>query len=99
MDGIGINGSRDVRISDCDVDTGDDAIIIKCSHDDLTCERVTVTNCVLSTNCAAVGIGAEVRGRINDVVFSNCFDSDRYEKAQPRHFGIVHDCSESAQCH
>jgi polygalacturonase len=72
VDGIGINSSRDVRISDCDVDTGDDAIIIKCSHDDLTCERVTVTNCVLSTNCAAVGIGAEVRGRINDVVFSHC---------------------------
>ena len=72
VDGIGINSSRDVRISYCDVDTGDDAIIIKCSHGGLTCERVTVTNCVLSTNCAAVGIGAEVRGRINDIIFSNC---------------------------
>ena len=28
-DGIGINGSRDVRVAHCDVDTGDDAIIIK----------------------------------------------------------------------
>jgi hypothetical protein len=71
-DGIGINGSRDVRISDCDVDTGDDAIIIKATNPDSVCERVTVTNCVLASNCAALGLGADVEGVIRDVVFSNC---------------------------
>jgi hypothetical protein len=71
-DGIGINGSRDVRISDCDVDTGDDAIIIKATNPGLACERVTVTNCVLASNCAALGLGADVDGVIRDVVFSNC---------------------------
>jgi hypothetical protein len=71
-DGIGINGSRDVRISHCDVDTGDDAIIIKATNTDSVCERVTVDNCVLASNCAALGLGADVYGVIRDVVFSNC---------------------------
>ncbi len=71
-DGIGINGSRDVRISHCDVDTGDDAVIIKATNPNSVCERVTVTNCVLASNCAALGLGADVEGVIRDVVFSNC---------------------------
>lgn len=71
-DGIGINGSRDVRISHCDVDTGDDAIILKATNTNSVCERVTVTNCVVSSNCAALGLGADVEGVIRDVVFSNC---------------------------
>jgi len=71
-DGIGINGCRDVRIIHCDVDTGDDAIIIKATHPDLSCERVTVTNCVASSNCSAFGLGADAAGKIRDVVFSHC---------------------------
>lgn len=71
-DGIGINGSRDVRITHCDVDTGDDAIILKATNADLRCERITVTNCVLASNCAALGLGADVAGVVRDVVFSNC---------------------------
>ena len=71
-DGIGVNGSRDVRITHCDVDTGDDAIIIKVTNADSRCERVTVTNCVLASNCAALGLGADVCGVIRDVVMANC---------------------------
>ena len=71
-DGIGINGSRGVRISHCDVDTGDDAIIVKATNEDSVCERVTVANCVLSSNCAALGLGADVAGVVRDVVFSGC---------------------------
>lgn len=71
-DGIGINGSRDVRVAHCDVDTGDDAIIIKSTNPGMECRNVTVTNCVLASNCAALGLGADVWGTIRDVVFSNC---------------------------
>jgi hypothetical protein len=71
-DGIGINGCRDVRVAHCDVDTGDDAIIVKATHPDLICERVTVTNCVASSNCSAFGLGADAAGTIRDVVFSHC---------------------------
>lgn len=71
-DGIGINGSRDVRVAHCDVDTGDDAIIIKSTNAGIHCRNVTVTNCVLASNCAAFGLGADVWGTISDVVFTNC---------------------------
>ena len=71
-DGIVIDASRDVRVTDCDVDTGDDAIIVKATHPDLVCERVTVTHCVAASNCSAFGLGADAPGTIRDVEFSNC---------------------------
>ena len=71
-DGIGINGSRDVRIMHCDVDTGDDAIIIKATDPGMACRNVTVTNCIVASNCAGLGLGADVYGSISDVIFSNC---------------------------
>jgi hypothetical protein len=71
-DGIGINGSRDVRIMHCDVDTGDDAIIVKSIDPGMECRNVTVTNCIVASNCAGLGLGADVYGRISDVIFSNC---------------------------
>ncbi len=71
-DGIGINGSRDVRIAHCDVDTGDDAIIIKSTNAGIACRNVSVTNCIVGSNCAGLGLGADVCGTIRDVVFSNC---------------------------
>jgi hypothetical protein len=71
-DGIGVNGSRNVRVAHCDVDTGDDGIIIKSTNTGMACSNVTVTNCVVASNCAALGLGADVYGTISDVVFSNC---------------------------
>jgi hypothetical protein len=71
-DGIGINGSRNVRVAHCDVDTGDDAIIVKATNPGLICRNVTVTNCVVASNCAGLGLGADVYGTISDVVFTNC---------------------------
>ena len=71
-DGIGINGSRDVRIMHCDVDTGDDAIIVKSTDPGMECRNITVTNCIVASNCAGLGLGADVYGSISDVIFSNC---------------------------
>jgi len=71
-DGIGINGSRNVMVSHCDVDTGDDAIIIKATNTDSVCRNVVVTNCVTASNCSGLGLGADVYGIISDVTFSNC---------------------------
>jgi hypothetical protein len=71
-DGIVIDASRDVHVSDCDVDTGDDAIIVKATDPALACERVTVTNCVAASNCSTFGLGADAPGTIRDVEFSNC---------------------------
>ena len=71
-DGIDINGCRDVFISDCRISGCDDNIIIKATDDARSSERIVVTNCILESNCAALGLGAETSSGIRDVAFSNC---------------------------
>lgn len=71
-DGFDLNGCRDVHVSNCNLTCGDDAIILKATPDARSCERITVTNCTLATNCAALGIGAEIDHPIRDIAFSNC---------------------------
>ena len=69
-DGLDLNGCQDVIISNCDLTCGDDAIILKSFDDARPCVRVTVSNCIISSNCAALGLGAECINGIRDVVFS-----------------------------
>lgn len=72
-DGIDINGCRDVRVADCLIEAGDDAIVLKTTPDSQSCERVTVTNCTITTRCRALKLGAnESYLDMRDVVFSNC---------------------------
>ena len=71
-DGIDLNGCRDVRISDCDLTCGDDAIILKATSDARSCERIAVSNCILATNCAALGLGAETTHAIRNITFTGC---------------------------
>jgi len=77
-DGIDVDGSSNVRISDCRVTTGDDAIVLKSGTIDwaphgqtFPVENVTVTNCVLSTSSTAFMIGTESFSDFRHIVFSN----------------------------
>ena len=74
-DGIHINCSRDVRVSDCLIETGDDAIIIRANSaslaEDKPCERVTVNNCVLRSYSSGIRIGWLNDGVIRNCAFSN----------------------------
>jgi len=79
-DGFDVTGCRDVIISDCRIDTGDDAICLKTLPDSRSCERVTVTNCIIRTNCVALKLGAKESFQdMRQVTFSNCivYDSNR----------------------
>ncbi len=74
-DGIDVDCSRRVTISDCIVDTGDDCITLRGDDKRLkkkrACEYVTVTNCVLTSryaNAIRVGVG---NGDIRNASFSN----------------------------
>ncbi|HVU33550.1 MAG TPA: glycoside hydrolase family 28 protein [Opitutaceae bacterium] len=75
--GIVVDSSRFVRISDCYVDTGDDGIVIKAGKDadglrvNRPSEHVTVTNCTVHRAHGAVVIGSETAGSIRDVTASN----------------------------
>ena len=74
-DGVDVDGSRDVIISDCTIKTGDDAIVLKSTLTNgryENCENVTVSNCVLTSTSSALKIGTETYGDFRNIVFNNC---------------------------
>lgn len=79
-DGIHINSSRDVTVSNCSIVTGDDSIIVRANNvslaEDKVCERVTVTNCSLTSYANGIRIGWINDGTIRNCVFSNIVMTD-----------------------
>ncbi len=73
-DGIDIDCCCFVTVSDCIINTGDDAIAIRCDGAKLknpkACENITITNCVLASNSSVFRIGVGV-GEIRHVRVSN----------------------------
>lgn len=75
-DGIDPESCKNVRISNCYIDVGDDCIAVKAGTED-TAERVPCTNIVI-TNCnmvhghGGVVLGSEMSGDITNVTISNC---------------------------
>jgi polygalacturonase len=76
-DGIVVDSSRFVRISDSFIDTGDDGIVLKSGKDadgrrvNRPTEDVVVTNCTVHHAHGALTIGSETSGGIRNVVASN----------------------------
>jgi len=70
-DGIHINCSRNVTVSDCNITCGDDCVVVRAYSAPLmkntVCEKVCVTNCNLTSHACGVRVGW-----INDGVMRNC---------------------------
>ncbi len=69
-DGIDIDGCTRVRISNCNIDSGDDSIVLK-STLDRPCKNIVITNCILRTRCSAFKLGTESNGSFQNIRFSN----------------------------
>ena len=84
-DGVDIDSSRNVRISDSYFDTGDDDICLKSGRDadgrrvNRPTEDVVITNCTIHRGHGAVVVGSETAGGIRNVTASNivCRGTDR----------------------
>jgi polygalacturonase len=70
-DGLDIDGCERVRIANCDIQSGDDAIVLK-STLNRPCKNVVVANCVLSSRCNAFKLGTESNGGFENIVVNNC---------------------------
>lgn len=74
-DGIHISASSDVTVSDCLIKSSDDAIVLRAHQEQLNqpvpCERITVTNCILSSGSAAIRIGWSHDYLIRNCIFNN----------------------------
>ena len=76
-DGIDIDSSRDVHVSNCHIDCGDDCIVVKSGEDEdgrrvgIPTENVTITNCTMNSITGVV-FGSEMSGGIKNVTVTNC---------------------------
>ncbi len=70
-DGIDIDSCERVRISDCDIDSGDDAVCLKSTTERPCCD-VVVDNCVIRSKCNAVKLGTESVGGFRNISITNC---------------------------
>jgi len=80
-DGIDFTSCSNVRMSDCDIRTGDDCIVLTGydHHFDLPgykhlshpSENITVTNCTLQSRSAAIRIGGFDQNPMRNYLFSN----------------------------
>ncbi|HUZ46926.1 MAG TPA: glycosyl hydrolase family 28 protein [Terriglobia bacterium] len=70
-DGIDPDSCRDVRISNCTIVAGDDAICLK-THGGIPCEDVVVTNCTTESIATAIKLGTGSDGDFRNITISNC---------------------------
>jgi hypothetical protein len=74
-DGMDIAGCTNMFVSDCSIDTGDDAICLKSENpygaQPLVNRNIVVTNCILTTCCNGFKLGTTSQGGFENIVFSN----------------------------
>ena len=87
-DGLDID-AKDATISDCIIDSEDDALCFKSEYLGKFCENITVTNCVLSSLCNGIKLGTGSRTGFRNITVNNCvikkssFNGYRHWKMTP----------------
>ena len=95
-DGIDLDHSKNVRIANCHITSGDDCICLKNRRETEkygSCHDIVVTNCVMTSRSCAIKIGSENMDSIYNVLFDNCIikTSNRGLGIQNRDEGTVTD--------
>jgi hypothetical protein len=70
-DGIDPDSCRDVRIANCHITAGDDAICLK-THGGIPCEDIVVTNCTTESIATAIKLGTGSDGDYRNITITNC---------------------------
>lgn len=74
IDGISPDNSKNVRIHDCDIETGDDGIVFKSSYTlnrlDI-CKDIHVWNCKVKSRCNALKFGTETNGGFENILIED----------------------------
>jgi hypothetical protein len=78
-DGIDPDACRNVRISNCHIESRDDAIVPKTSFSlgqRRSCENITVANCFLASRANCFKLGTESGGDFKHITVANCVMSN-----------------------
>lgn len=74
-DGIDPDHCKNVRISNCHIETADDCIVFKNTENALhygPCENISVSNCTLVSTSAAIKFGTESEAPFRNITIQNC---------------------------
>jgi uncharacterized membrane protein YkoI len=77
-DGINPDSCKNVRISNCHLECGDDCVTLKSGYNEdgrrvnIPCESIVVSNCTFAHGHGGVVIGSETSGSVRNVTISNC---------------------------
>jgi polygalacturonase len=72
-DGIDIDGCQDVKIKDCDIDSGDDALCFKTTSSKMACRNIKVSGMRLKSGHGAIKMGTESMAPFEDIKISDCY--------------------------
>jgi polygalacturonase len=75
-DGVNIDSSENIRVRNCDVISGDDALVIKATSATQPSRDIVASDCKLSTRTNAIKLGTESIGGFENIAISNCQISD-----------------------
>jgi polygalacturonase len=98
-DAVDPDSCRNVRISNCHFDVGDDCIVIKSGYNEdgrrvgIPCENIVICNCTFARGHGGVVIGSEMSGSVRNVTVANCvFDGTQRGirvKTAPGRGGVI----------
>ena len=72
-DGMDIDGCQDVRIKDCDVVSGDDALCFKTTSSKMGCSDIVVSGLRLKSNQGAIKMGTESMAPFENIKITDCY--------------------------
>ncbi|MGX5817216.1 glycoside hydrolase family 28 protein [Chitinophaga lutea] len=75
-DGIDIDGCQQVRIRDCDIESGDDALCFKTTSSKMACRDIDVKGMRLKSGHGAIKMGTESMAPFENIRISGCYIYD-----------------------
>jgi len=80
-DGLDIVDCRNVRISDCRINSADDGICLKSEDSTLLCKNISIKNCRIRSSASALKFGTASFGGFQDIKVQNLYVYDTYRSA------------------
>lgn len=72
-DGMDIDGCSDVRITNCDIESGDDALCFKTTSSTMACRDIVVSKMRLKSGHGAIKMGTESMAPFENIRISDCY--------------------------
>jgi hypothetical protein len=80
-DGMDITDCRNVKITNCDVNSADDGICLKSYYPGYCCDSVYIANCYIRSSASAIKFGTASVGGFKNIVIDNITVKDTYRSA------------------